>query len=70
MDCSSNTEGSEAGIIVESPEGVATEHSLQLKFPTSNNQAEYEALLAGIFQAKDNEARRVKVFTDSQLVAA
>ena len=70
VDGSSNAKGSGAGVIVENPEGVATEHSLQLKFPTSNNQAEYEALLAGLFQAKDNGARRVKVFTDSQLVAA
>ena len=70
MDGSSNAKGSRAGVIVKSPEGLATKDSLQLKFPTSNNQAEYEALLAELFQAKDNGAQRVKVFTDSQLVAA
>ena len=70
VDGFSNAKGSGAGVIVESPEGVATEHSLQLKFPTSNNQVEYKALLIGLFQAKDNGAQRVKAFTDSQLVAA
>ncbi|KAI9084367.1 hypothetical protein K1719_033709 [Acacia pycnantha] len=63
-------EGKRAGIIIESPEGVTIEHSLQLNFPTSNNQAEYEALLAGLQHVKELGAQRVSVFTDSQLVAA
>ncbi|KAI9100747.1 hypothetical protein K1719_024109 [Acacia pycnantha] len=70
VDGSSNSKGSGAGIIVESPEGIAIEHSLQLNFPTSNNQAECEALLAGLHQTKELGAQRVVVFTDSQLVAA
>ena len=32
VDGSSNSKGSGAGVIVESPQGVATEHSLQLEF--------------------------------------
>ncbi|KAI9128684.1 hypothetical protein K1719_000167 [Acacia pycnantha] len=70
VDGSSNAKGSGARIIIESPEGVAMEHSLQLNFPTSNNQAEYEALLVGLQQAKELGAQRVSVFTDSQLVSA
>ena len=46
------------------------EHSLTLSFPTSNNQAEYEALLAGLRLADDLGAREVKIFTDSQLVVS
>ncbi|KAI9126799.1 hypothetical protein K1719_002395 [Acacia pycnantha] len=70
VDGSSNIKGSGAGIIVESPEGVSLDLSLRFNFSTSNNQAEYEALIAGLVQAKENGARRVHVSTDSQLVAS
>ena len=36
VDGSSNAKGIGTWMIVESPEGLAMEHSLQLKFPTSN----------------------------------
>ncbi|XP_061342484.1 uncharacterized protein LOC133288684 [Gastrolobium bilobum] len=67
VDGSSNSKGSGAGIILESPEGVTIEHSLNLGFPTSNNQAEYEALIAGLMQAKEHRAKKVQIFSDSQL---
>ncbi|XP_061362992.1 uncharacterized protein LOC133306646, partial [Gastrolobium bilobum] len=70
VDGSSNSRGSEARIILESPEGVTIEHSLNLGFPTSNNQAEYETLIAGLVQAKENGARKVQIFSDSQLVTS
>lgn len=38
------------------------------KFKASNNQAEYEALVAGLKLAKDIRARKVICRTDSQLV--
>jgi len=37
-----------AGIILISPEGIKVEKSFRLGFSTSNNEAEYEALLAGL----------------------
>ncbi|XP_061348347.1 uncharacterized protein LOC133293760 [Gastrolobium bilobum] len=70
VDGSSNDKGSGAEIIFESPEGVTIEHSLNLEFPTSNNQAKYEALIAGLMQAKEHEAKKVKIFSDSQLVTS
>ncbi|XP_061349029.1 uncharacterized protein LOC133318105 [Gastrolobium bilobum] len=70
VDGSSNNRGSGAGIILESPEGVTIEHSPNLGFPTSNNQAEYEALIAGLMQAKEHGARKVHMFSDSQLVTS
>ncbi|XP_061338845.1 uncharacterized protein LOC133285605 [Gastrolobium bilobum] len=69
VDGSSNAKGSGAGMIVENPDGVALEHSLTFDFNATNNQAEYEAMIAGLLQAKEMGARRLKVFTDSQLVA-
>ena len=48
VDGASSSTGSGAGVLLENKEGIVIEHSLTLAFPTSNNQAEYEALLAGI----------------------
>ncbi|XP_058725992.1 uncharacterized protein LOC131597305 [Vicia villosa] len=66
----SSSTGSGAGIILENGEGTLIEVSLSLSFPTSNNQAEYEALLAGMRLANDLEAEEIEVFTYSQLVAS
>ncbi|XP_061339423.1 uncharacterized protein LOC133286092 [Gastrolobium bilobum] len=68
VDGFSNAKGSGARMIVENPNGVAFEHSLSFDFNATNNQAEYEAMIAGLLQAKEMGARRLKVFTDSQLV--
>ncbi|XP_061344701.1 uncharacterized protein LOC133290607 [Gastrolobium bilobum] len=68
VDGSSNAKGSGAGMIIENLDGVAIEHSLSFDFNTTNNQAEYEAMIAGLIQAKEMGAQRLKVFSDSQLV--
>ena len=47
IDGSSNMNGSGVGIILESPTGEKTRYVLRLKFLASNNEAEYETLLAG-----------------------
>ncbi|XP_058746471.1 uncharacterized protein LOC131619385 [Vicia villosa] len=70
VDGASSSSGSGAGIILENGEGLIIEVSLVLSFNTSNNQAEYEALLAGLRLAEDIGAREVKIYTDSQLVAS
>ncbi|XP_061356900.1 uncharacterized protein LOC133301290 [Gastrolobium bilobum] len=70
VDGSSNAKGSGAGVIIENPDGVAIEYSMQMDFDTSNNQAEYEALIAGLLQAQELGARKVKVYSDSQLVTS
>ncbi|XP_014506412.1 uncharacterized protein LOC106766176 [Vigna radiata var. radiata] len=57
-----------AGVVLEGPNGFLMEHLLIFKFKTSHNQAEYEALLAGLQLARDMGARKVICRTDSQLV--
>ena len=54
--------GSCTGIILENEEGILVEVSLALSFPTSNNQAEYEALLVGLCLAEELGAQEVLVF--------
>ncbi|XP_014498356.1 uncharacterized protein LOC106759610 [Vigna radiata var. radiata] len=68
VDGASGRTVSGAGVVLEGPNSFLMEHSLIFKFKTSNNQAEYEALLAGLQLAKDMGARKVICRTDSQLV--
>ncbi|XP_058772207.1 uncharacterized protein LOC131646052 [Vicia villosa] len=70
VDGASSSSGSGAGIILENDEGLIIEVSFVLSFTMSNNQAEYEAFLAGLRLAEDVGAREVKIYTDSQLVAS
>src|SRR5215469_10159226 len=70
VDGSSNTKGSGAEVILEGPDGVSIEHALHFGFTASNNQAEYEALIAGLTLALEVGASSVKVCTDSQLVSS
>ncbi|XP_014524092.1 uncharacterized protein LOC106780328 [Vigna radiata var. radiata] len=68
IDRASGKNASGAGIVLEGPNGFLLEHSLLFKFKTSNNQAEYEALVAGLELAKDMGAKKLVCRTDSQLV--
>ncbi|GKU93134.1 hypothetical protein SLEP1_g6759 [Rubroshorea leprosula] len=60
--------GSGAGIILTSPEGETFEYALKFTFEASNNRAEYEALLGGLWLAKAVNVEYIKIFSDSQLV--
>ena len=46
VDGSSNKKGSGAGIVLEGPGNFHLEMALKFEFKTSNNQAEFEALIA------------------------
>lgn len=69
VDGASNSQGSGAGLILASPEGVVTEYALHFLFPATNNQVEYEALLSGMKLARELRVKRLRAFTDSQLVS-
>ncbi|RDY02416.1 Retrovirus-related Pol polyprotein from transposon 17.6, partial [Mucuna pruriens] len=68
VDGSSNQTGSGAGVILEGPNGILVEQSLHFDFKASNNQAEYEALLAGMKLALEIEAKRLTAKSDSKLI--
>ena len=48
MDSASSAMGAGAGIVIITSEGIWLEHSFRLRFRATNNEAEYEALLAGL----------------------
>ncbi|KAM1600415.1 hypothetical protein ACFX15_024030 [Malus domestica] len=68
VDGSSNQQGCGAGLILTTPDIVAIEYALRFKFKASNNEAEYEAILAGLRLAKHLGVKRIDIFSDSQLV--
>ncbi|XP_068466368.1 uncharacterized protein [Phaseolus vulgaris] len=68
VDGSSNQLGSGDGIILEGPNGVLIEQSLKFAFKASNNQVEYEALIAGVLLAKEMGARVLLAKSDSLLI--
>nr|XP_043620185.1 uncharacterized protein LOC122592037 [Erigeron canadensis] len=68
-DGASSSEGCGAGIRLVSPDKQEYTYALRFEFETTNNEAEYEALIAGLDLAKDMKIRSIKAFVDSQLVA-
>ena len=70
VDGASNAKGSGTGVVVITPDETVIEQSIRLDFKISNNEAEYEAILAGLKSAKTLEARRLIVYCDSLLVAS
>ncbi|CAL8988533.1 unnamed protein product, partial [Prunus brigantina] len=65
---SSNAQGCGAGLVLLSLDKVVLEYALRFKFHASNNEAEYEALLAGLRLAKEMGAKQIQIFSDSRLV--
>jgi len=68
VDGSSNQQGSDAGIVLEGSNRVLIEQALRFAFKASNNQAKYEALIAGMLLAKEMDAQSLLVKSDLQLV--
>jgi ribonuclease HI len=68
VDGASNLRGSGAGVVLEGPDGVMIEQSLRFAFRASSNQAEYEALIAGMKLAREMEVTDLRAKSDSQLV--
>ena len=68
MDGAANAQGSGAGLILTSPDRIDVEYALRFGFQASNNEAEYEAVIAGLNLAHSMEADQLEVSSDSQLV--
>ncbi|XP_057742920.1 uncharacterized protein LOC130961192 [Arachis stenosperma] len=70
VDGSSNVTSGGAGVILKNQNGVVIKQSVRYEFPVSNNQAEYEALLAGLALSRKVGAKVLEVNTDSQVVSS
>ncbi|KAM2007332.1 hypothetical protein ACFX15_002255 [Malus domestica] len=65
VDGSSNQQGCGVGLILMTLDKVAMEYAIRFKYKVSNNEAEYEALLAGLRLAKHLGVKRINIFSDS-----
>jgi ribonuclease HI len=69
FDDSKRVEGAGAGVVLISPHGDKLKYMLRMSFPnTSNNKAEYEALLHDMRMARGCGETRLRIFGDSNLV--
>nr|GEU53777.1 hypothetical protein [Tanacetum cinerariifolium] len=66
---SSCIDGSGAGLILTNPEGAKFTYAQRFRFDTTNNEAEYEALIAGLWIAKQMGVKKLQANIDSWLVA-
>ncbi|XP_022004609.1 uncharacterized protein LOC110902205 [Helianthus annuus] len=69
-DGASSIEGSGAGLILINPKGLKFTYALRFEFQTTNNEAEYEVLIAGLRLAKEMKVQKLQVFTDSLMVSS
>ena len=61
VDGSSNIKGSGLGVVLKSPQGDILEQSIHCEFRATNNEAEYEALIAGLDLAKSLDVKDIQV---------
>ena len=68
MDCSSNSKCSKAEFVFICPEERPICYALKLNFPATNNDAEYEAVIAGLELALEIGVSSLCLHSDSQLI--
>ncbi|GJT97951.1 reverse transcriptase domain-containing protein [Tanacetum coccineum] len=68
-DGSSCADGFGAGLILTNPEGAEFTYALRFRFEATNNEAEYESLIAGLKIAEEMGVKNLQENVDSRLVA-
>ncbi|XP_042410061.1 uncharacterized protein LOC121999443 [Zingiber officinale] len=69
VDGSSTRQGSGIRILLISPKEDRIQLSVSLSYRATNNEAEYETLIAGLQASRHVGAPRVQIYSDSQLAA-
>nr|GEW67970.1 putative ribonuclease H-like domain-containing protein [Tanacetum cinerariifolium] len=69
MDGSSYTDGSRTELILINPEGMEFTYALRFRFDAINNEAEYEALMVGLWISEQMGVKNLQENMDSRLVA-
>ncbi|XP_073045532.1 uncharacterized protein [Primulina eburnea] len=68
VDGASNIAGCGVGVVLISPLEERIKLALRIDFRVTNNEAEYEAVLAGLRAAREIGASRIIIYSDSQLI--
>ena len=69
-DGSSNRHAGGASVVIQTPEGDKIECMIRLDFPMTNNEVEYEALVAGLNLAKAAGAQNMVVHCNFQVITS
>ncbi|GJY41198.1 reverse transcriptase domain-containing protein [Tanacetum coccineum] len=67
-DEASSFDGSGISLMLVIPEGKEYTYALRFEFKNTNNEAEYEALLAGLRVAEEMKIKNLAIYIDAQLV--
>ena len=67
-DGSSAQKRGEVGVVITAHDGEILKYGVQLKFPATNNKAEYEGILTGLRLGKVLGMKNLLVQSDSKLV--
>ncbi|XP_074351819.1 uncharacterized protein LOC141690966 [Apium graveolens] len=70
FDGASKTKSRGVGLVLQSLEWFMIEYTLKLDFPTTNNEAQYEALIVGLGLSRVVRAKSLKICGDPRLVVA
>ncbi len=70
VDGASNSKWSGTGVVIITPDDTVIEQSIRLNFKASNNEAEYEVVLAGLNLAKTLGAKNLIIHCYSLLIAS
>ena len=70
VDGASNSKGSRTGVVIITPDDTVIEQSIRLNFKALNNEAQYEAILAGLNSAKTLGAKNLIIHCDSLLIVS
>ena len=70
IDGSSMKKNGGAGVLLITPDGEELGSSLWLKFRTTNNEVEYEAVIAGLRMTLELGAKFVEIRSDSQVIVS
>ncbi|GJW94395.1 reverse transcriptase domain-containing protein [Tanacetum coccineum] len=68
-DGSSCIDGFRADLIITNPEGIEFTYDIRFRFNATNNEAKYEALIAGLRIAEQMGVKNLQANVDSRLVA-
>ena len=68
IDGSSTQKRGGAGVVITSPEEDVWKYGVQLKFPVTNNEVEYKAILTRLRIAQALGAKNILLRSDSQLI--
>ena len=56
------------GVVITNPDGEILKYGVQLRFPATNNEVEYEGILTGLRLGKALGVKNLLIRSDSKLV--